>query len=418
MMCASGERPFKKELQPVHRISGPFLAESAPIPRSTETQMPNDIADRLRKNAEKVMTLWEKRVQKELDAARHHSPAALRNLLPEYLDELADALARRFERTSSKDGVELKEHSGVGKRHGEERSRQEGFTLDQVIYEYHILRQVIFRLLELEGPLRGNERDIILDSIEQAVSDAATRFTESLRDAHERAMLALIHDLRTPVTSAKLSAQTVMAEDDKEMRDKFLRIIIRSMERVGVMITELLDFSRVQAGHPLMLKFSSVELDQLIRVICREMGPALGDRLVVESQGPVTGYWSEKGLRRALENLITNAAKYGSKHAPITVSLSYTDSSARIAVHNKGVPILASRQSTIFERFRRGAAARGSAGWGIGLSFVKGVAEAHSGRVWLESSEEKGTTFFIEVPTDPRASANGEEGRRERFISR
>jgi signal transduction histidine kinase len=105
-------------------------------------------------------------------------------------------------------------------------------------------------------------------------------------------------------------------------------------------------------------------------------------------------------MRRILENLCNNAIKYGDTTSRVTVSLRQEGDEAELAVHNWGNPIPASEQESLFQYFTRtkSAEASGKRGWGIGLTLVKGVAEAHGGSVQVESSQEKGTTFRVRLP--------------------
>jgi signal transduction histidine kinase len=120
----------------------------------------------------------------------------------------------------------------------------------------------------------------------------------------------------------------------------------------------------------------------------------------------VRGVWSLEDLHRALWNLVTNAVKYGSPDEPITVRVSQLDGAAHLAVHNVGVPIAPSDQKHIFDAYARTPTAdrTGRTGWGLGLTVVRGVAEAHGGQVSLQSDAETGTTFMIELPLDARSA--------------
>ena len=116
------------------------------------------------------------------------------------------------------------------------------------------------------------------------------------------------------------------------------------------------------------------------------------------------GFWSSDELRRALWNLATNAVKYGASDKPITISVTRTAQGAQASVHNWGRPIPRDEQNELFRPFSRTHAAQvgGQKGWGLGLTLVHGCAEAHGGRVSVESTEEAGTTFRLELPLDAR----------------
>jgi signal transduction histidine kinase len=119
---------------------------------------------------------------------------------------------------------------------------------------------------------------------------------------------------------------------------------------------------------------------------------------------PVRGYFAPEPLRRAVENLASNAVKYGTSTRPITVTVRQTHERAFILVHNHGGYIPAHQQETLFQAFRRlrETEAGGKRGWGLGLAQVRGAAEAHGGSVAVESLPERGTSFTIDIPKDAR----------------
>ncbi|UBF29793.1 hypothetical protein K9N68_36825 (plasmid) [Kovacikia minuta CCNUW1] len=137
----------------------------------------NSVSERLKQNAQKIMQTWEVRARSEVDASMHQNSLVLRNSLPQYLDQLVDELSTEINRTPTRIVADEIESTRIGKKHGHGRAGFADYSLTQLIFEYHILRQVIFRVLEEEAPLAVRERDIIINSIEQAVNDAATQFS-------------------------------------------------------------------------------------------------------------------------------------------------------------------------------------------------------------------------------------------------
>jgi signal transduction histidine kinase len=107
-----------------------------------------------------------------------------------------------------------------------------------------------------------------------------------------------------------------------------------------------------------------------------------------------------------VENLATNAVKYSTPDTAITITIQQSDSKVILSVHNQGNPIALNEQDTLFQQFRRKKSAETQVGWGLGLTVVKGITESHSGTVRIESSDEKGTSFIIELPRDARIPEN------------
>lgn len=367
--------------------------------------MPNQTAHRLKKNIDKILSIWEERVNEEVVAAHHQGTVALRDSLPEYLLQLVDALSNTIDRTSARMRSDKVNSTRIGKRHGEDRAGSRNYTIDQLITEYHILRQVLCDVMEEEAPLTEVEREVIVCSIEQAVNDAATEYSDTLKGVKEKMTSALTHDLRNPLTSTKISAQLILRKlsaDDSSVSK--LKLIISNMDRLDQMIMGLLDASRLEAGQSMPVETKLCDLDLIIRQVTDELSLSYPDCFKVQSEGKCQGYWDENGLRRLVENLITNAIKYGEENTAISVSLSQNKSSIELSIHNFGKPIPSEEVPNLFEQYRRLRSSQDKPGWGLGLTMVKGMVDAHKGSISVESEKNKGTTFIIKLPKDARSS--------------
>ncbi|HXH73521.1 MAG TPA: ATP-binding protein [Bacteriovoracaceae bacterium] len=105
------------------------------------------------------------------------------------------------------------------------------------------------------------------------------------------------------------------------------------------------------------------------------------------------------GIRRIIENLCNNAIKYVSPHTPVTVRIDEDKDFVYLKVHNEGRVIPLRQQEKLFDPFKRAEGRTvGQEGWGVGLTLVKGQADAHDGSVSVESTLEKGTTFTVGLP--------------------
>jgi signal transduction histidine kinase len=146
-------------------------------------------------------------------------------------------------------------------------------------------------------------------------------------------------------------------------------------------------------------------MNDLVAEVVAEMKRLHGDRFVVQAVPDVTGYWSWDGMRRVVENLLSNAVKYSDPHSPITISVSVADGDKMaLSVHNHGPALSPDEQARIFRPFERGQSAErsGKRGWGIGLTLVQGIVDAHGGRVTVDSTPGGGTTFSVKNPMDSR----------------
>ncbi len=358
-------------------------------------------SNRLKDKKEKIMALWVERSLKEVPSAMAAESLALRNSLPMYLDHLSEALATNRKMDVRSVMVHDNKAIRIGKLHGADRAGNTSYVLTEVIFEYHILREVIFQVLENEGPLDSLQRDIILDSIEQAVNDASVKFSEVHADIQQKFIDTLTHDLKTPLTAAKMAAQLILRRPERlEASIQSASNIISSLGRLEGMIHDLLDASRIRAGEKLSLSTGECDLDSLVRDVVDDVSLIYGNRFQVDSMGTTKGICSAEGIRRALENLIGNAVKYGTENNPITISLKRNSGGVELSVHNYGPVIPEQQIPALFQHFGRSKSAQESTktGWGLGLTLVRGVADAHKGKLRVESSTEKGTTFTIDFP--------------------
>jgi signal transduction histidine kinase len=180
--------------------------------------------------------------------------------------------------------------------------------------------------------------------------------------------------------------------------------LVANIDRMDRMIQDLLDVSRVRAGSRMSLVLAECELGSLVQKVVEQLQVTHGNRFEVLAPEPVHGWWSEEALRRAVENLGTNAVKYGDAHQSITLKVTQTHGRALLMVHNHGSYIPPEEQETLFQAFRRSRTAEQSnkRGWGLGLALVRGVAEAHGGSIGVDSYPQHGTTFTLDVPKDAR----------------
>jgi|GEM_PF-308152 len=364
--------------------------------------MSNAASDHLKHNAERIMRMWEKRARDEVSASMHHDSLVLQNSLPQYLKQLGDELSTKIERTPARIEADKLESTRIGKKHGYERAGYADYSMTQLIFEYHILRQVIFQVLEEEAPLGVRERDIIIDSIEQAVNDAATEFSKTLRDIQELFIVTLTHDLRGPINVVKMGTQLIMRR--LEQGDTHVDIAARmlsSIDRLDSMVQNLLDASRLRAGQGLKLELEECYIDTLVQDVVEDLSFTYGERFVVVSDSDIRSYCCPKEIRRVIENLAINAVKYGAPSTPIILTLQQTETQISLTLHNQGKPIAPDAQSILFQQFRRTPSAEERTGWGLGLFLVKSIVEAHQGTIEVESEEGKGTSFIVKLPKFP-----------------
>jgi PAS domain S-box-containing protein len=229
---------------------------------------------------------------------------------------------------------------------------------------------------------------------------------EQERDLRDQFVSMLSHDLRSPLQAAKMSAHLICRTvGDSEVAQKFGGRIIENISRADEMIRNLLDANRLKAGERLAIEFERCDLNGVAADTLADLTTLHGDRFILRADSSIEGYWGRGELRRVFENLCGNAVKYGAPHRPVRVTLLRHDDRVTIEVQNEGKPITASDQVKLFQPFKRieGADPAGpTVGWGLGLTLVKGIVEAHGGYVTVRSDPGTGTLFLATLPLDSR----------------
>jgi PAS domain S-box-containing protein len=227
------------------------------------------------------------------------------------------------------------------------------------------------------------------------------------RALRDKFVATLSHDLRTPLVAAKMCAQLISARilDPEKMKGLATRIA-QSIDRADGMIRDLLDASRLHAGFTIRPKIEPVELVSVVSAALEELRALYGDRFRFSAPDRIEAHLCSAGMRRIVENLCSNAIKYGCPKNPVTVALTACDDEITLSVYNVGEPLTKADRNRLFQLFQRASEVESSKrpGWGIGLTIVKGIAECLGGRVVVKAVDH-GTEFQITVPRDARKAA-------------
>lgn len=345
-----------------------------------------------------VLAEWSLRVRNTVPEAQRLPQPILINTFPALYENLAQAVSPLHSRALADQG------NTVSSEHGNERARLTHYNAQAVISEYQLLRWTVFDVLAEQGvKLDSQEFFIINASIDESIREAVSAFELAQSSLRERFVAALTHDLRNPLGAAMAAAEIIKQSRDTERLPHLADRIISNLKRMDGMIKDLLDVIVFQTGERLRLNFSRFDLQQLVGEVIEQFNTSEGPR--VELSGPsVTGHWDREALQRAIENLIGNALKYSPSASTIRVAITGCHQRVIVRIHNEGEPIPPDQMETVFQVFRRASAAKegGKQGWGIGLPYVRMVAECHGGSVGIDSSSDRGTTFALDLPLDAR----------------
>jgi two-component system sensor histidine kinase SenX3 len=256
------------------------------------------------------------------------------------------------------------------------------------------------------------------------VTIEALDVTESHRVARVRRdfVANVSHELKTPVGAVQLLAEALSeaignegADTDLEAARRFASRIKHESSRLGRLVTELLELSRLQGGEPLPNP-ERVAIDRVIaEVVDRTRSAATVKHLEVDwvGQHGITAHGTESQLVTAVTNLVENAIAYTPEppeSAPptkIIVTTQVVDDEVTIAVQDHGIGIDPKDLDRIFERFYRAdqARSRATGGTGLGLAIVKHIATNHGGKVEVTSVVGRGSTFTLRLPARPPEDA-------------
>lgn len=240
---------------------------------------------------------------------------------------------------------------------------------------------------------------------ERDVSRSHAETLELENELRERFIYTLSHDLKNPLSAARVASELASKERCSSPKHHELALrSIQSIERVDRMVSDLLDASMIKTGRPFPLEIEEFDLPSRLRAILAELATVYGDRFQFQGPGVLQVHWDPRAIARVIENLATNAVKYGDSLKPIAVTLESVAERVFIKLHNFGSSINLADQEGLFELFHRSPSAHAGRqkGWGIGLVLVRGIVEVHRGVVKVQSTPKEGTTFFLDLPKDAR----------------
>jgi signal transduction histidine kinase len=220
--------------------------------------------------------------------------------------------------------------------------------------------------------------------VAKSFNRAADRVEQLIKS--QKSLLAnASHELRSPLARLRMAAEMFEASPSDELRKE----IVQNLTELDELVDEILLKSRLDSDQRL-------ELDQLVDLLplAAEEAAAVGAEVDGE---PLTVPGNERLLRRAIRNLVQNAARHGKP--PVTVYVNAHAGQARIAVCDQGDGIKPEEATRVFEPFYRPAGRSESAGgWGLGLALVAEIARLHGGRAWYSPLDTGGACFTIETP--------------------
>jgi len=260
---------------------------------------------------------------------------------------------------------------------------------------------------ERELRLARSRAEELLISERNAQDALADVLRAQQQEAQQRAILAeqligiVSHDLRTPLNAVMLGANLLANADATSTQTRIVSRISSAAMRANRLVADLLDFTQARVGSGLRVQYEMLDVHALVADCSEELRLAWPGRVLDHVRHGSGEAEADSGrLAQVVSNLVNNALTYGRPDHPVTIRSSLEETSLRISVHNLGKAIATDLLPHLFEPLRRGEreVELGSRSVGLGLYIVQQIAIAHGGDVYVESTEEQGTTFEVVVP--------------------
>ena len=226
----------------------------------------------------------------------------------------------------------------------------------------------------------------------------------ALNESRDEFVANVSHELKTPITSVKLLAESLTTNEDTpiELYKEFMSDIVGEIDREDKIINDLLELVKLDKTNA-ELDIKSVNVNEMIESILKRLSPiaaSMNVNLILESEREVTAQIDEVKLSLALTNIIENAIKYNRENGSVTVSLNSDHQNMMIAIKDNGIGIPEESMAHIFERFYRvdKSHSREIGGTGLGLALARNIVIMHRGTIDVESVIGEGSEFTLQIP--------------------
>ncbi|HIR27196.1 MAG TPA: two-component sensor histidine kinase [Candidatus Choladousia intestinigallinarum] len=262
-------------------------------------------------------------------------------------------------------------------------------------------------LEEVRGGVIEQEISIPDYTETQLLAEAYNRMLKRMKiqeDSRQEFVSNVSHELKTPITSMKVLADSLLAQEDVpvELYKEFMSDIAEEIDRENKIISDLLSLVKMDKKSS-DINIQETNINQLIELILKRLRPIAAKHnieLVLESFKPILAEVDETKLTLALSNLVENGIKYNKEDGWVHVSLNVDSKYFYVKVEDSGMGIPEEAQEHIFERFYRvdKSHSREIGGTGLGLAITRSAVLMHHGAIKVYSKEGEGTTFTVRIP--------------------
>ncbi len=272
-------------------------------------------------------------------------------------------------------------------------------------YKKIVLKESI--VIEIDKVFSSLERTARrIEYTESQLADELKR-TKELDRLKSEFISTAAHQLRTPLSAVKWTLKMVVDGDLGSLNSEqktFLMQGYESNERTIRLVNDFLNVARIEEGR-FGFEFSPHNLQDLIENLLQEFSHTIKEKKIKltftkpQEKLPQVNIDPTK-IRLAIQNIIDNAIKYTPERGEVTIMIKYSKLNLEVSVKDSGIGIPKNQMSRLFTKFFRSenAIKKQVEGTGLGLFISKNIIEKHGGKIWLESEENKGTTFYFTVP--------------------
>ncbi len=277
-----------------------------------------------------------------------------------------------------------------------------GFDIAQLASEYRALRASVLRLwMDACLPAEPAVDDIIRfnEAIDQALAESIVFFSAQVEQSRNLFLGMLSHDLRSPLQTIQMTARYLQVLNGRADVSKAASRLINSGARMQALLDDLLDFNRIKLGLGIRVTPTPTDLASLCAEAIDEIRAAhLHHPVELEVAGNCHGLWDGGRIRQLLDNLVTNAIKYGAPDTPVRVALLGGEDNVRLTVTNIG-QIDQATLAQMFDPLERGTGHEytNDSGLGLGLYIASEIAKADSGSIEA-MFDASSTTFAVHLP--------------------
>jgi signal transduction histidine kinase len=259
--------------------------------------------------------------------------------------------------------------------------------------------------------VRGNDELAYLTRSFNKMTSDLQQVEEQKRQLEQsrRNLVAWVsHDLRTPLASMRVMLEALAdgVISDKDTEQRYIQTTLSEIQHLSRLINDLFEMAKLDVGHLDLdlqpMPFAELVSDTMGSMLAKANAKQIRLEGEVDKAVDLVNIAPDK-IQRVLKNLIDNAIRYSPEGEVVTIRAAYDhEENLRVEVHNSGVEIAPDVLPKLFDSFYRGEASRANEGeergTGLGLAIARGFIEAHSGKIWAESSKDTGTCFIFTLP--------------------